>query len=434
MKLLNPVDNPAKSGRKKQQPKSAETKKNNNSDGDDVSEADSGVDEDGCSPIGSQISGLQLDASKPDLSAISQKEIHSIMYANKLRLETTGIGGGSPSPSNLTETERGQSCDFSLDFNSSSSGDVWYGQTTGPRSRCGSDASQKSKTSVIMVESARRGSLISYDNTANALTVDDDLPVKKGSCCNRDGLGWPRILLPIGWLVAIGAIVAPAFFVILYSMDWGAKTSNDWLMTFFLSSFESIAVFDPIKVGHRDSWGRFPHYWPLCAGNPPVTGGFPAHGASNVRFDASPQNSRVADDLRHNVTSLLFFFLCHDLSYARSTTESESCRPGNFVATGGTVGCLCDDRQCHRWRRHWHDDNFWFSATRDNIPLPKNGKCGQISATNSLRNQNDITTTRQTKIKLCAFWLEHTLSRGCCARSRYQGQEQVITSHIYCGM
>ena len=30
------------------------------------------------------------------------------------------------------------------------------------------------------------------------------------------------------------------------------------------------------------SWMPFPNYWPLCVGNPPVTGGFPTQRASNV--------------------------------------------------------------------------------------------------------------------------------------------------------
>ncbi len=40
----------------------------------------------------------------------------------------------------------------------------------------------------------------------------------------------------------------PAFFVILYSMQWGKERSESWLMSMFLSFFQSLFVVDPLKV------------------------------------------------------------------------------------------------------------------------------------------------------------------------------------------
>lgn len=40
----------------------------------------------------------------------------------------------------------------------------------------------------------------------------------------------------------------PAFFVILYSMEWGRERSNDWLCSMFMSFFQSLFVVDPLKV------------------------------------------------------------------------------------------------------------------------------------------------------------------------------------------
>jgi hypothetical protein len=40
----------------------------------------------------------------------------------------------------------------------------------------------------------------------------------------------------------------PAFFIILYSMEWGKDRSNAWLATMMLSFFQSVLVVDPVKV------------------------------------------------------------------------------------------------------------------------------------------------------------------------------------------
>lgn len=42
--------------------------------------------------------------------------------------------------------------------------------------------------------------------------------------------------------------VVPAFFIILYSMEWGRDRSNEWLASIVLSLVQSILVIDPIKV------------------------------------------------------------------------------------------------------------------------------------------------------------------------------------------
>ena len=49
-------------------------------------------------------------------------------------------------------------------------------------------------------------------------------------------------------VVVVVSILVPAFFVILYSMQWGRDRSNAWLTTFFLTIFQSVFVIDPIKV------------------------------------------------------------------------------------------------------------------------------------------------------------------------------------------
>lgn len=43
-------------------------------------------------------------------------------------------------------------------------------------------------------------------------------------------------------------MVVPAFFVILYSMQWGKERSNAWLSTMALSFVQSLFVIDPLKI------------------------------------------------------------------------------------------------------------------------------------------------------------------------------------------
>ena len=61
-------------------------------------------------------------------------------------------------------------------------------------------------------------------------------------CCAKS-------LLIAAWMTATLAILSSAFFVILYSMEWGAEKSNAWLMSYVLSFVENAFIADPMKVG-----------------------------------------------------------------------------------------------------------------------------------------------------------------------------------------
>ena len=52
----------------------------------------------------------------------------------------------------------------------------------------------------------------------------------------------------IAWFLAFAAVFLSAFFIMLYSMQWGKQKSEEWLTTFLLSFFESVIFLDPIKV------------------------------------------------------------------------------------------------------------------------------------------------------------------------------------------
>ena len=86
---------------------------------------------------------------------------------------------------------------------------------------------------------------------------------------------------------------------------------------------------------------------------------------------------------------------------------------------------------------HWHCGNLTIAPVPAKQPwwIWINTSCEFIM-------DDCITTTKQSTTKPCAYFLGYTVDayvrtciyEGVCARSRYRGQVQVITSHKYCGM
>ncbi len=70
---------------------------------------------------------------------------------------------------------------------------------------------------------------------------EEQSPTRKGQLRNN----W---LLILAWTVANLAVFLSAFFVVLYSMQWGSDRSNAWLVAFLISLLENILLADPIKV------------------------------------------------------------------------------------------------------------------------------------------------------------------------------------------
>ncbi|XP_052068318.1 uncharacterized protein LOC127707695 isoform X2 [Mytilus californianus] len=59
---------------------------------------------------------------------------------------------------------------------------------------------------------------------------------------------FPHWVVYIAWFVVALAVIASAFFLLLYSMQWGKAKAEEWLTTFILSFIESILLVDPFKV------------------------------------------------------------------------------------------------------------------------------------------------------------------------------------------
>jgi hypothetical protein len=58
----------------------------------------------------------------------------------------------------------------------------------------------------------------------------------------------PYFVVYITWVLVLATMATCAFFLLLYSMQWGSTTSQEWLASFFLSFFQSFFVFEPVKV------------------------------------------------------------------------------------------------------------------------------------------------------------------------------------------
>ena len=58
----------------------------------------------------------------------------------------------------------------------------------------------------------------------------------------------PRFFLYVAWAMCVLVSLTGAFFTILYSMEWGAQKSNQWLTSILVSLVQDVLVTQPVKV------------------------------------------------------------------------------------------------------------------------------------------------------------------------------------------
>lgn len=63
-----------------------------------------------------------------------------------------------------------------------------------------------------------------------------------------NNLNLPFWFVYLAWITLVLAAAACAFFLLLYSMEWGKEKSEEWVTSFLLSFLESILFVDPLKV------------------------------------------------------------------------------------------------------------------------------------------------------------------------------------------
>jgi hypothetical protein len=59
---------------------------------------------------------------------------------------------------------------------------------------------------------------------------------------------YPHWVVYIAWIVVVLSILVPAFFMILFSMEWGTSKSEEWLTTFVLSVLRIMASDYPFVI------------------------------------------------------------------------------------------------------------------------------------------------------------------------------------------
>ncbi|XP_052820375.1 polycystic kidney disease protein 1-like 2 [Mya arenaria] len=62
------------------------------------------------------------------------------------------------------------------------------------------------------------------------------------------GYHLPWWCIYFAWALFLAGTIVPAFFVLLYSMQWGKQKSEEWLTCFLMSMFESMLLVDPFMV------------------------------------------------------------------------------------------------------------------------------------------------------------------------------------------
>ncbi|CAH1263346.1 PKD1L3 [Branchiostoma lanceolatum] len=78
--------------------------------------------------------------------------------------------------------------------------------------------------------------------------TEDLYKVKHSRPQGQKQSGLPHWCVYIGWVLVFLSAAVSAFFVILYSMEWGAEKSGEWLTSILFSIFQSVLVIQPIKV------------------------------------------------------------------------------------------------------------------------------------------------------------------------------------------
>ncbi len=82
---------------------------------------------------------------------------------------------------------------------------------------------------------------VETESISDEQEAKEEKPSMLNLCCNKS-------LLISAWITANLAILASAFFVILYSMEWGSEKANAWLLSYVLSFIENAFLADPMKV------------------------------------------------------------------------------------------------------------------------------------------------------------------------------------------
>eukprot|EP00058_Branchiostoma_floridae_P003691 XP_002589179.1 hypothetical protein BRAFLDRAFT_84927 [Branchiostoma floridae] len=103
----------------------------------------------------------------------------------------------------------------------------------------------KSRPNPWKTKQSSTGLFYKLPSSASKMPRD---PVKQQNDKRKKQSGLPHWCVYIGWVLVFLSATGSAFFVILYSMEWGAEKSGEWLTSILLSIFQSVLIVQPLKV------------------------------------------------------------------------------------------------------------------------------------------------------------------------------------------
>lgn len=104
---------------------------------------------------------------------------------------------------------------------------------------------------TYLFKNSKTRKTINENDKSNKTKTDDGVETAKTKSREiqmEEQAKYPHWVVYIAWIVVALSIIVPAFFMILFSMEWGSSKSEEWLTTFVLSFVESLLVVDPMKV------------------------------------------------------------------------------------------------------------------------------------------------------------------------------------------
>ncbi|CAC5416734.1 PKD1L2 [Mytilus coruscus] len=178
-----------------------------------------------------------------------------------------------PEDSNFTRIER-LACCLTLLFLTMISNAMFYGQNTGGRFSIGPITLSLSGIYISLISAiivAPPIFLVSYmfrssrhrtTSEKKPLTnteVNPDVKIQsirktdqetnpKADVTDDSQFSLPFWCRYVAWGLVTLAVFVSGFFLILYSMEWGKTKSEEWLLCFFMSFFESMFLVDPLKI------------------------------------------------------------------------------------------------------------------------------------------------------------------------------------------
>lgn len=155
-----------------------------------------------------------------------------------------------PEESNFTRVER-LACCLTFLFLTMISNAMFYGQDTGSKLSVGPITFSLSGIYISLISSLIAAPpifIVTYIFRNSRQRSSRNISKKTVNEIKHGKLSLPFWCKFISWGIVTTAVLVSGFFLILYSMEWGKTKSEEWLLCFCMSFFESIFIFDPLKV------------------------------------------------------------------------------------------------------------------------------------------------------------------------------------------